>query len=148
MQKNLKNFSSTLKINIKNIINGLKTVKWPGRFQFLSKNILIDSAHNISGFKTIRNELKNINYNKLILVLGFSEDKDIKKISKIFKPNKTILTKSNNIKAIEPSKIKKYFNNPIIINSPKKALKYAKSIANKNDLILITGSIFLVGELI
>ena len=43
----------------------------------------------------------------------------------------------------------KYFNKKsIIINNPRKALKYAKKIASNKDLILVTGSIFLVGELL
>jgi dihydrofolate synthase/folylpolyglutamate synthase len=140
-----------IKINKKNIINGLKNTKWPGRFQFIAKNILIDSAHNPSGFKTLVKELKNIDYNKLILIIGFSNDKDIKTISQIIKPlaDKTIITKSNNEKAEKPKIIKRYFNkNTLIIENPEKALKYAKNIASKKDLILITGSIFLVGEVI
>ena len=146
----LKN-NDKIKITKYNIIDGLKNTKWPGRFQFIAKNILIDSAHNPSGFKTLVKELKNIDYNKLILIIGFSNDKDIKAISKIINPKayKTIITKSDNEKAEKPKIIQKYFNtNSIIINNPKKALKYAKKIAAKNDLILITGSIFLVGELI
>ncbi|MCH8067195.1 MAG: bifunctional folylpolyglutamate synthase/dihydrofolate synthase [Nanoarchaeota archaeon] len=137
-----------LKISKNNVKNGLLNVKWPGRFQFIRKNILIDSAHNPSGFKTLVKELKNIHYHKLILVVGFSDDKDIKTMSKIIKnkANIVILTKSNNFKAAEPKTIKKYFKSSIIITNPKKALNYAKSIAKKNDLILIAGSIFLVGE--
>ncbi len=140
-----------IKINKKNITNGLKNTKWPGRFQFINKNTLVDCAHNPDGFKLLVKELKNINYNKLILVVGFSNDKDINSISKIIKnkASKTIITKSSNERAAEPKIIKKYFNkNAIIINNPKNALKYAKKAAAKKDLILITGSIFLVGELI
>jgi len=138
-----------LKIDKNNVKNGLLNAKWPGRFQFISKNILIDSAHNPSGFQLLIKELKNISYNNLILVISFSDDKDIKTISKIIKANNVIITKSSNFKAAEPKIIKKYFNkNSIIINNPKKALKYAKKIAAKKDLILITGSIFLVGELL
>ena len=123
---------------------------WPGRFQFVSKNVLIDCAHNPNGFKTLVRELKNISYNKLILVVGFSNDKDIKTISKILRPlaNKIIITKSKNDRAYNPNTIKEHFNkNSIIRNNPKKAMNYAKKIAAKNDLILVTGSIFLVGEL-
>ena len=146
----LKN-NDKIKITKYNIIDGLKNTKWPGRFQFIAKNILIDSAHNPPGFKTLVKELKNIDYNKLILIVGFSNDKDIKTISQIIKPlaDKTIITKSDNEKAEKPKIMQKYFKtNSIIINNPKKALKYAKKIAAKNDLILVTGSIFLVGELI
>ena len=144
----LKN-DNNLRVNENNIKRGLLNAKWPGRFQFIRKNILIDCAHNTDSFKTLFKELKNINYKKLILVVGFSNDKDIKLISKVIKANKTIITKSRNERAYNPSTIKKYFNeNSIIINNPKKAMNYAKKIAAKNDLILITGSIFLVGELI
>jgi len=138
------------KINENNVKEGLLNAKWPGRFQFIATNILIDSAHNPSGFKVLANELKDINYNKLILLVGFSNDKDIKAISEIIKnkADKTIITKSCNERALEPKTIKKYFSkNSIVIENPKKALKYAKDIAEKRDLILITGSIFLVGEL-
>ncbi len=137
-----------LKINKKNIINGLKNTKWPGRFQYINKNTIVDCAHNPSGFKVLVKELKNLNYNKLILIVGFSNDKDIKTISKIIKADKVVITKSSNIKALEPKIIKQYFNNSIIIKNPKQALNYAKKLAKKDDLILVAGSIFLVGEVI
>ena len=35
-----------------------------------------------------------------------------------------------------------------IINNPKKALDYAKKTAGKSDLVVVTGSIYLVGEII
>lgn len=139
-----------LKINENNIKKGLLNAKWPGRFQFLEKNILADCAHNPHGFKVLVKELMRIDYKNLIMVLGFSDDKDIASISKIISPlaNKIILTKSQNERAAEPKKIKQYFKNSLIIKNPKKALNYAKKIAEKGDLILIAGSIFLVGELI
>lgn len=144
------NNNNKIKINQKNIQNGLKNAEWPGRFQFIGKNALVDCAHNPDGFKLIVKELKNLKYNKLIIVIGFSKDKDIGKISKIISPlaDKIILTKSNNERAAEPIMIKKYFKNSIIIKNPKKALVYAKKIAGKKDLVLVAGSIFLVGEVI
>ena len=153
-----------VKISEKNIIDGLKNAKWSGRMQFIRKNVLLDCAHNPHGFKVLVKELKNYKYKKLIMVLGFSDDKDIKSISKIINPlsNTMILTKSSNERAAEPETIKKYFNKnsimlgnqrfpaptPLVIKNPKKALTYAKRIAGKRDLVLIAGSIFLVGELI
>lgn len=146
--KKSKGFSREIKINKKNIENGLKNAEWPGRFQFIRKNILVDCSHNPDGFKILFNELKNLQYDKLILIIGFLKDKDIKKISKIIKADKIILVKPKDERSAEPLKIKKYFNNPIIINDTKKALKYAKKISNKKDLILVAGSIYVVGEII
>ena len=141
----------SLKISENSIKNGLLNAKWPGRFQFLEKNVLVDCAHNPHGFRVLSNELKNLNYKKLIVILGFSDDKDVGSISKIIAPmaSKIILAKSSNERAAEPETIKKYFNKIIIvIKNPKKALNYAKKIAKKEDLILVAGSIFLVGEVI
>ena len=139
-----------VKIKKSNVKKGLLSAKWPGRFQFIGKNILVDCAHNPHGFRVLAEELGNFNYKKLIIVLGFSNDKDIKSMSKILNPlaDKIVLTKSSNERAAEPEKIKKYFNKKsIIIMNPKKALNYAKKIAGKKGLVLIAGSIFLVGEL-
>ena len=139
-----------IKINKRNIINGLKNAEWPGRLQFLEKNVLVDCAHNPDGFKALINELKYIPHKNLILMLGFSDDKDIKSISKMVNPlaSQIILTKSDSKRAAEPESIKRYFNkSTITVQNPKKALDCAKKIAKKGDLILIAGSIFLVGEI-
>ena len=140
------NKNNNIKIYKNSIKNGLRKAKWPGRFQFINKNVILDCAHNPDGFKIIFNELKYLQYNKLIIIVGFLKDKDIKSISKIIKSDKIIITKPKYERAAEPLKIKKYFNNAIIINDTKKALKYAKEIADKKDLILVTGSIYVVGE--
>ena len=140
-----------IKLNEKNIIDGLRNVQWPGRLQFIEKNVLIDCAHNPHGFRILVEELETFNYGRLIAVLGFSKDKDIHSMAEIIGSlaSKIILTKSSNERAAEPQLIKKHFNKQVaIIKNPQKALKYAKKIARKNDLILIAGSIFLVGELI
>jgi dihydrofolate synthase / folylpolyglutamate synthase len=140
-----------IKIDEKNIKDGLKNVKWPGRLQLIGKNVMVDCAHNPNAFRVLTKELKSISYKNLILVIGFSNDKDIKTVSRLIMPfvYKTIITKSKSERAAEPETIKRYFNkNSLIIENPKKGLIYAKKIASKEDLILITGSIFLVGEFI
>ena len=148
----IKILKNDYKINMlkKNIIVGLKNAKWPGRLQFLETNVLIDCAHNPHGLKILVEELKSFDYTRLILILGFSKDKDIISMAKMINPmaDKIILTKSSNERAVDPEIIKEYFNkNQLIIKNPKEALKYAKKLAKKGDLILVTGSIFLVGDI-
>jgi len=137
----------SINISKKQIDKGLKNTKWPGRFQ-LKNNILYDIAHNPPGFKILFSELKNLKYNKLIAVLGFSADKDIKSISKTIKADKIILTQADNERSAKVDKVKKYFNKCIIIKNSKTALNYAKKTAKKDDLILVAGSIYMVGELV
>ena len=135
------------RISIKQIQKGLENTRWPGRFD-LKGNVLIDSAHNPEGMITLFNELKYLHYDKLIVVAGFSKDKNIKEISKVLKADKIILTKAKNEKAYSPNLIKKYFKKPIVIENPAKALEFAKKTAKKEDLILVTGSIYMIGEII
>lgn len=140
-----------LKINKNNIKNGLKKAKWPGRFQFIGKNILVDCAHNPDGIKSLIKEIKKLSYNKLILVVGISIDKDIKKIIEMLNPiaDYFILTKAKYHRAADPNFISKYVKKEFkIIKDNKKALNFAKKTAKKQDLILVTGSIFLVGEIL
>ena len=77
----------SIKINKNQIKNGLKKTKWIGRLQFISKNVLVDCAHNPSGFEVLRKELLIIKHQKniknFIFVVGMQKTKDIAKILKI-----------------------------------------------------------------
>jgi len=137
-----------LGINKGIILRGLKKAYWPGRFEFIKKNILLDCAHNPDGVKALVKSIKELDYNNLIVILSVMKDKNIISISKkINNLNpKMILTKANVSRARDPRKISRFFKHFIIIPDLKKAITYAREIAKKDDLILITGSIFLVGE--
>jgi len=140
------------------IKRGLSNIKWNGRFEFLKKNILVDCAHNPSGIEVLIKELRLLKikklYKNLILVIGILNDKDVKKMISIIEPfaDKIIITKVDNPRAEDPLKIKGFFKNKDkikkIIKDVKKAAEYAEEIAEKNDLILVTGSCFVVGEAI
>lgn len=152
----------SIKINQNQIINGLKKTKWIGRLQFLSKNVLADCAHNSDGFVTLKKELSIIKKKRkiknFIFVVGIQNDKDSILMLRIINPliSAIIFTKSNNVKALNPIQLLKIFtsinkNKKIktkIISNPKNALKYAKKIAGKDDLVVVTGSIYMVGEVI
>jgi len=142
-----------LKINKKIIKNGLLKTIWHGRLEFISKNILVDCAHNIDAIKALKKELKKIKkgYKKLYLIIGFLKDKDHKSMLKELIPlaDRTILVKPKIPRALEPKILEKCVKKDyIIIKDTKKALKYAKNIVKKDDLILVTGSIYVVGEVI
>jgi len=59
-----------------------------------------------------------------------------------------IVTKSSNIRASSPKTLKEFFKpkTTTIKNSILEAVEYAKKIAKKQDIIVITGSLFTVGE--
>ncbi len=137
------------------IYKGLKDVKWPGRLQIISKNpiVIVDGAHNPEAIKRLKETvLNNFNYKRLILVLGIMEDKDISSmLEEILEIADHVIfsapqyTRSANpIKLMELSKKKPLKKE--IITPLSSAIKKALSVANREDLVLICGSLFTVGE--
>lgn len=138
-----------IEISINSIIKGLNRVIWPGRMQFISKNTLLDCAHNPAAAETLAKDIKRQKYKKLTLVIGILKDKDIKNIINTLSPlaNHIIITKPNTERAADPKIISKHINKSYaIIPDLKEALEFAKSMTKKDDLLLITGSVYTVGE--
>ena len=158
----MKKFYS-VKLSNKKITGGIKKTKWPARLQFISKNALIDCAHNPAGFNALAKELRIIKqknkFKKIIFVVGILRDKNIKEMLRIISPlaSFVIFTRPNSKRAAEPSYLFKTFkgiykNKKIIkiklIKKPKKALEHARKIMKRGDFIVITGSIYLAGEFV
>jgi dihydrofolate synthase/folylpolyglutamate synthase len=82
--------------------------------------------------------------------LGISNDKDIKGICNTLGAlaDKVVLTKTENPRATSPKILAEYFNGKrvYITNSVKEARTTAYRLADREDLILVTGSLFVVGE--
>ncbi|MFH0868285.1 MAG: folylpolyglutamate synthase/dihydrofolate synthase family protein [Candidatus Woesearchaeota archaeon] len=150
---NLLNQLKIVNIKKEKTKKSLKKVYWPGRIQFKA-NVLFDCAHNPAGIKALTGYLKTFKYKKMILIFGVLTDKNFKDMLKQLFPfaNKVILTKPQMYRKLDPKimlkKMGKHKKDITIIDDPKKALKEAKRTAGKNDLILVTGSCYLVGELI
>jgi dihydrofolate synthase/folylpolyglutamate synthase len=151
-----------IKINENKIKSGLKRTQWNGRMQFISKNVLVDCAHNPDGFEVLKKELEIIknkkNIRKFVFIIGIQSDKDapamLKRINSLV--SAIIFTKSKNKKAENPKQLLKIFNKinqnkPVktkIIQNPRSAMGYARKISDKNDLVVVAGSIYLAGEMI
>jgi len=139
------------------IFHGIERMVLPGRMEILQMNPLIvaDGAHNIASVKILAESLKNdFNYDKLILILGILSDKNISEMLRIILPlaDVVIVTRSSNERACDPVRLKEKieklgFDEQIVVKDEiSDAVKFAKSIAKKDDLICITGSLFTVGE--
>ena len=136
---------------------GLKSVLWPGRFELLQKrpDVIVDCAHNEASAQALAQTLvQEYPQRRVILVLGISEDKDAAAICRSLKNSVThiILTKANHPRShlFTQAEGKDYFGDKsfeIIENLPKSAAK-AIELADPKDLILVTGSIFVVAEAI
>lgn len=140
-----------LGINKKAINLGLKNSFWPARFEILKTNpfIIIDGAQNAASFDILNTTVKdNFKDFKKILILGLSNDKDIKRISKMLSLyDEIILTQSRNPRAMPINTMKRFIKQKTFSTTNiKDALKLANSLSNKKSIILISGSLFLAAE--
>ena len=139
------------------IIQGIEKAVNPGRMEIVGFEplIILDGAHNVDGAHYLKKTLDDdFVYNKLIIVLGILSDKNVKEMLEIMAPIGDIIvaTKSQNKRSTEPTKLiemiqKLNLKNQIFVkNTVYEAVKYALSIAKKDDIICVTGSLFTVGE--
>ncbi|HZX44066.1 MAG TPA: folylpolyglutamate synthase/dihydrofolate synthase family protein [Candidatus Nanoarchaeia archaeon] len=150
---NVLNDKYNLKISNAQIKKGLARAMIPGRLQFISKNTLIDCAHNPPAVKTLCKELVKLkkSHDKIILIMGVLKDKDYRLmldgLAKL--SDRIVIVKPKIPRALDPRVIAKGLEkNFIIIEDTKKALVYAKKIAGPKDLIVVTGSFYVVGEVV
>lgn len=122
-----------------------------GRFELIGKRPLAiaDIAHNVSSFSVLADNLK-LYYpgHKVILIFACSKDKDAKNMLKQIDYSKLILTRFKNPRTYEPLELKKIcqLKNVVLTEDVSQAFKEAMRIYKKNNLILISGSLFLVSE--
>lgn len=134
---------------------GLNDLSWPGRLEKVSSNpaIILDGAHNPSAMKSLARSIgRDFDFEKLILVLGIMEDKDIKNILKEILPlaSRVIYTRPTYYRAANPQNLMglaREFGKDGEVHFPLSiAIDRARDMCDKKDLILITGSLFTVGE--
>ncbi len=138
------------------IKRGIGSVRWPGRLEVVARNpqIVLDGAQNRASAKALAEAVRKIfRYKKLILVLGVSKDKDVEGILAELSPisDSMILTKAKiTERAMEPAKIRELIDvkdkNVILTSGVEEALDKARAAAGPDDLILVAGSLFVVGE--
>jgi dihydrofolate synthase/folylpolyglutamate synthase len=150
---------NNFKISEENIRNGFLQVitntGLQGRWQQLNENpkVICDTAHNSHGLKIVLNQIQKEEFNKLHIVLGVVNDKDLDEILPLLPKNATYYYCKPNIprglnaeilhqKGIDFGLIGKVYNS--VSNAYHEALKNA----NKNDFIYIGGSTFVVAEVL
>lgn len=145
-----------INLDIDKIKSAVEKVKWKGRLEVLSKNpyIVLDGAHNTSGVEFLKSNLSEyFIYSKLYLILGVLADKEVEKMLKVLAPlaSEIYTLTANSVRAegAEELKniVKKYNDNCIAFNDYLDAINYAKSKAKEDDLILASGSLYMIGTL-
>ncbi len=141
-------------IGTEHIRNGLQKTKWKGRLEILKRNptFLIDGAHNLQGAQTLVDSLKRFKYNRLILGIGILKDKDVEHIAETIIPlaDEIVITEVNIPRKMEAEllekELRKYNKKTYIEKNIGEAIAKTYQLADKEDLIVFGGSLYLIGD--
>ena len=140
------------------IERGIHETRWPGRFQVIAAHagwpeIVLDVAHNPAGAWALRSALsERYDGRPLIFVFGAMRDKAISEMTEILFPlaERVIATRAENPRSASPEEIReagKRTGAEMEMSAEiEAALERARAIAQPDNLIVVTGSIYLVGE--
>ena len=146
------------KINDSHIETGLNNVTnntgLHGRWQVIQKKpmIICDTAHNEAALVEVISQLTDMDYSHLHFIIGFSNDKDLEQISKLFpEDSKYYFVQSKVGRARDAKQVRDIFKlnnrNGDYYKSIENTIKYVKGISKENDIIFIGGSTFVVSEI-
>jgi len=146
-----------LPVSAEGIRLGFEQVDWPGRLEVVEQApvVVLDAAHNGESAWRLRAALDAMFPQRpLILIFGASADKDVAGMFTALLPiaDALIATQAVHPRAIEPATLAETareagFVGPVYeIANVRKALHQARSLAGPEGLVLITGSLFVVGE--
>jgi len=143
-------------INKEDIIMGLRKVKWPARLEVMHKKplVVIDGAHNIDGIEKLTESIDMyFNYDRIILILGILADKQVEEMIKTIVPkvNRVITVTPHSDRAEQSRELKvqveKYTTSCEAIDDYQQAYKKALSYCEGGDLLLVAGSLYMVGDM-
>jgi dihydrofolate synthase / folylpolyglutamate synthase len=142
------------------IERGIRETHWPGRFQVLPPSaatgdyeIVLDVAHNPAGAWALRSALsENFPGRELTLVFAAMQDKAIREMAEILFPvaAQVVVTHVNNPRAATTAELREAGSRTGAVlyseETAAAALGRARELSKADDVIVVTGSIFLVGE--
>ena len=142
------------KLQKRRIVQGIRETRWEGRLESvrLRPRVVLDGAHNEAGARVVAAYARDFLPRPRTLVFAIMKDKNIRRVSSLLFPlAETIILTSvplpraaspELIFAQAPVRTKKAFLEP----DPKRAVQKAVELTPPGGSVLITGSLFLVGE--
>ena len=138
------------------IVRGIESVRWPGRLERVQERpaVYLDGSHNPAGAREVlafwREHLAG---RRIHLIYGAMRDKAIDEVAGLFFPQATtvILTQSPQPRSLSAEALAEMTSHLAetveVIREPGAALERALDIAEADDVIFATGSLYLVGDL-
>lgn len=143
-----------LRPHASSIATGVQHWTIPGRWQYISRkpDIVLDVGHNEDAARKIRTQIDKNNSARIHIVLGLCADKDVDGIlSHLPQQAYYYCTQSSSARSLPASvlynKVRELQRQADMFLNPKQAFTAAKKHINDTDLLLVTGSFFLIGDL-
>ncbi len=147
-------------LSARQIEQGIRQTRWPGRFQLFNwelgtgnRQLVLDVAHNPAGAWALRSTLSEAcGERPLTLVFGAMRDKAIAEMAEILFPlaARIVATRAHNPRSATPEEIREAaprFAAEILCEPDvPAALARARSLAAPDGIVVVTGSIYIVGE--
>jgi dihydrofolate synthase/folylpolyglutamate synthase len=148
--------SNGYEINDEKATEGLYDVTLTGRMEMICDDprIMIDAAHNAASIRALIHAIgQNIPYDSMVVIFGCNSDKDVKGMlhQLQYGADKVIFTRSKSAKAMSPEDLAEMYTEMCgkmcqSATTLGEALRLAKSAVDREDLICITGSFYLIGQ--
>ena len=137
------------------IIKGIQTTQWEGRLEIISQKpqVLLDGAHNEEGAEALRDYIREFVRSPVVLVFASMRDKKIERIANILFPlaKDVVLTRFPYYRACPPEELaeKAAFDDkkPLCEPDTGTAFRMAQKLAGPDGIVVVAGSLFLVGEI-
>jgi len=130
------------------IKKSLKETKWPGRFEIIKDDIILDGGHNYEGQLFLKKSIEEFTNKNIVVIYCAMKDKETEKMVKILDSyaRRIIFTEieyqrsEKSINLIKLSKI----NDKISFSNPVEAINYAISSKKQDEMLLFTGSLYFI----
>ena len=143
------------RVTEESIFQGLARVRWPGRLEIVRESpwIILDGAHNPAAARSLKMALQEeFDYHHLYMVMGIMQDKEVEAIVAELAPLAEVLIAASphNPRVMPAERLAQsaqdYCREVKVIDDVSNAVVHAQEMAHEDDLILVTGSLFTVGE--
>lgn len=135
------------------IQRGIAATVWAGRLEkiaYQDRTVLLDGAHNPASARALVQALKDLQVENPLFIFGSNNDKDLSSIAPHIDAiaERIILTKAQlSPKSAPPHDMRAYFQSPnLCIPRPETAIKQAIKLSKAEQIIVLAGSLYLVGE--
>jgi dihydrofolate synthase / folylpolyglutamate synthase len=148
--------AKNFRISDESIVRGVATARWPGRLEKLQSHpdVYLDGAHNPGAARELARFIEeNFANRRILMIYGAMRDKAVDEVTGLLFPlaAEITFTQPNNPRAVSASQLAHMAGHHAahfsIVDNAESALDVVLAHAHPDDVIFVTGSLYLVGQL-